>query len=121
MGGILSHFNKEMEVTEGVKMLIDDTISSKKVVIISKSYCPYCVKAKKVINKYNINPSVLEIMEIENRPDCGVIQNYMKQLTGASSVPRVFINGKFIGGGDDTARLDREQALEKMLQECGAI
>lgn len=29
-------------------------------------------------------------------------QGHMKELTGARSVPRVFFQGKFIGGGDDT-------------------
>ncbi len=36
-------------------------------------------------------------------------------------VPRVFIKGKFIGGGQETAALDRQGALEKMLKEAGAI
>lgn len=36
-------------------------------------------------------------------------------------VPRVFINGKCIGGGDDTARLDKDNRLEPMLKSCGAI
>jgi len=117
MGGLSS----KQEVSEGVKVLIDTTISSKKVVIISKSYCPYCVKAKNVISKYEIDPQQLEIMEIEKRPDGGEIQTYMRELTGASSVPRVFIDGKCIGGGDDTVRLEKDQELEKMLRSCGAI
>lgn len=30
-------------------------------------------------------------------------------------VPRVFVNGKFIGGGDDVVRLDKNGELKKLL------
>jgi hypothetical protein len=33
----------------------------------------------------------------------------------------VFIGGKCIGGGDDTAALDRQGKLNSMLQDVGAI
>jgi len=36
-------------------------------------------------------------------------------------VPRVFINGQFIGGGDDTVRLDASGQLAKKLEECDAL
>ena len=60
-------------------------------------------------------------MELEKRPDCGEIQSYLKELTGASSVPRVFVGGKCIGGGDDTAALDQRGALKDLLASSGAI
>ena len=44
------------------------------------------------------------------------IQDYMKQKTGARSVPRVFIHGKFYGGGDDTAAGARSGHLLKTLR-----
>ena len=43
------------------------------------------------------------------------IQQELGRRTGATSVPRVFIDGKFIGGGDDTARLAASGALTKLL------
>jgi len=36
-------------------------------------------------------------------------------------VPRVFIQGKFVGGGDETAALDSSGKLKTMLQDAGAI
>ena len=41
-------------------------------------------------------------MEIESMSECDSIQEYLQTLTGGRSVPRVFVGGKFIGGGDDT-------------------
>lgn len=43
------------------------------------------------------------------------------ELTGARSVPRVFVGGQFIGGGDDTARKASDGTLKKLLIEAGAL
>jgi len=45
----------------------------------------------------------------------------MKKLTGQSSVPRVFIGGKCIGGGDDVMALHQSKQLETMLKNVAAL
>ena len=57
-----------------VKEKISQKIQGKPVFVISKSYCPFCVKGKNVLKKYNIKPEAMEIMEIENDPDMNEIQ-----------------------------------------------
>lgn len=57
-----------------VKEKINQKIQGKSVFVISKSYCPFCVKGKNVLKKYNIKPEAMEIMEIENDPDMNEIQ-----------------------------------------------
>ena len=63
----------------------------------------------------------MEILEIEKRPDCSEIQSYLRDLTGASSVPRVFIGGQCIGGGDDTAASDANGQLLPLLRQASAL
>ena len=104
-----------------VKELMDKKIAAKPVFVVSKSYCPFCVKAKQVLKKYNIPADKIEIIDIENDANCNEIQDYMKQITGGRSVPRVFIGGKFLGGGDETAAADGEGKLQGMLQAAGAV
>jgi len=36
-------------------------------------------------------------------------------------VPRIFINGKSVGGCDDTVQLDKNGQLEQLLKDCGAL
>jgi glutaredoxin 3 len=55
-------------------------------------------------------------IEIEDRPDCQEIQDILNEMTGARSVPRVFIDQKFIGGGTDIKKLYDNGQLAKMLQ-----
>lgn len=42
-------------------------------------------------------------------------------IAGDLSLQRVFIGGKFIGGGDDTVRLKNSGELEKLLQNAGVL
>ncbi|XP_013787198.1 glutaredoxin-1-like [Limulus polyphemus] len=119
MGSIIG--KSEAMSDEEIKTFVTSKINSKKVVIFSKSYCPYCKNAKKIFLKYNMFPEFLDITDIENREDCQKIQSYLREITGASSVPRVFINGKCIGGADETEALNMSGQLEILLRDCGAI
>jgi glutaredoxin 3 len=44
---------------------VDKVIAKNAVAVFSKTYCPYCVKAKKVLSKYEINS--IEIVELETK------------------------------------------------------
>jgi len=88
-------------------------IADNKVFVISKSYCPFCVKAKKALKEAGFKDCC--IVEIEDRADCDEIQNVCKDITGARSVPRVWINQKFIGGGDEVMAAKKNGSLAKML------
>ena len=50
---------------------------------------------------YGIDASKIKIFEIENEPEMQAIQNHMGKITGGSTVPRIFIGGKFVGGCDE--------------------
>lgn len=63
---------------------------------------------------------VLLILSI-NTDDGDAIQDYLKKITGARSVPRVFIGGKCIGGGSETRALQDQGKLIPALKECGAL
>ncbi|CAG5110658.1 Oidioi.mRNA.OKI2018_I69.chr2.g5038.t1.cds [Oikopleura dioica] len=78
---------------------VKNAIDSHKVVVISKTFCPFCTNAKNSLKSAGID---FKAYEIESNPDMNAIQDELKKITGARSVPRVFINQKFFGGGDDT-------------------
>lgn len=60
------------------------------VVIFSKTYCPYCVKAKQAVGSV-MDMSNVVVVELDKRPDGDAIQDYLLSITGGRSVPRVFI------------------------------
>lgn len=87
-----------------VKDLVAGLIKDNKVIIFSKSYCPFCHKAKRALAEV-LDQSKIKVIELDQRDDGNAIQDELSTLTGGRSVPRVFINQKFIGGGDDVVRL----------------
>ncbi|CAL5184593.1 unnamed protein product [Lathyrus oleraceus] len=88
------------------------TIDSHKIVIFSKTYCPYCKKAKAVFKELNQVPYVVELDE---RDDGSKIQDILTNIVGKRTVPQVFINGKHIGGSDDTVDAYESGLLAKLL------
>ncbi len=53
--------------------------------------------------------------QLDHRDDGGDIQDALAEMTGGRSVPRVFVEEEFIGGGDDTERLARTGELAKIV------
>lgn len=103
-----------------IKSLVDSKIASKKIMMFSKSYCPYCTMAKDALTKYvgDIVPAQeYEVMEIENLERCQEIQDYLLSITGGRSVPRVFINQKFVGGGSEMKQMDGNGKLKELLSQ----
>jgi len=99
---------------------VAEQIAAAPVVVFSKSYCPYCRKAKAALKAAGVKPEALLVLELEDRPDVDAIQAVLGDLTGATTVPRVFIGGKFVGGGDDTAAMQAAGKLRGMLEAVGA-
>jgi len=98
---------------------VSTLIAAHPVVVFSKTYCPFCVKAKKALAPLVAShpPEFIKVLELENHPEMNKIQDALASLTGARSVPRVFIGGKFIGGGDDTVHLAATGELKKLIEE----
>lgn len=49
-------------------------------------------------------------------PSSNEIQAFLGKITGGTSVPRVFVNGEFIGGGDDTAQKAASGELKQLIE-----
>ena len=81
-----------------------------KVVIYSKTYCPYCDKAKNLFQ--NKNQSFEELLITDENIE--EFQKLQKQ-TGMRTVPQIFIDNKFIGGFQELANLDDQGKLDPLL------
>ena len=117
MGSILSTLSRDRSVSDHIEQLIHKY----PVMIFSKSYCPYSKRAKSIFSKYRLGSNYF-VLELDQLPSKSIeYQNELGKLTGATTVPRVFIGGKFIGGGDDTVLLEEKGDLKRRLQEAQAI
>lgn len=92
--------------------LVHKLIGSDTVVIFSKTYCPYCQFTKDIFEDID---QKFTAVELDNRADCQEIQEVLGQMTGATTVPRVFINGEFLGGASDVKKLYESGRLQDFL------
>merc|ERR1719401_1404762 len=104
---------------EDMTKRISQEIEANPVVVFSKSTCPFCKKAKQAFADIGVVPTVFELDKEEIGPT-GVAQDLLNELTGARSVPRVFIGGYFIGGGDDTVAKAATGELKKLADAAMA-
>lgn len=89
------------------------------VVVFSKSYCPFCTRVKTMLREAGVKD--LNVIELDERGDCSDVQDILLRMTGARTVPRVFIGGSSVGGSDDVAAMVNNGTLKAKLQEAGAI
>ena len=82
----------------------------KKIEIYTTNYCPFCIKAKTLLNKKKIKFFEIDISNDEN------LREKMSAMTnGARSVPQIFADNVHIGDCDTIYKLDQEKKLDKLL------
>lgn len=80
------------------------------VTIYSTSVCPYCIRAKQLLERKGI-----EYKEINLSNETAEVRTELMQRTKHRTVPQIFINDQFIGGFDQLYALEREGKLDDLL------
>ena len=82
----------------------------KKIEIYITNYCPFCVKAKSLLNKKKIKFTEINVSNDET------LREKMSTLAnGVRSVPQIFADNILIGDCDKIHKLDQEKKLDKLL------
>ena len=70
-----------------------------------KKKCKFSKMVKNILEEYNIKrKKVYDIDDLDDPNEMNMIQNYLLELTGSRTVPRVFIGGQYFGGVEVIAR-----------------
>lgn len=94
-----------------IEKKVDTIILSHKVVIFSKRTCPYCYEVKKIFKEFG----EFHTVELDQTEDGNAMFDYLHEKTGARTVPRVFVNGQFIGGCSETKMQLNSGHLQSLL------
>ena len=81
-----------------------------KVEIYTWSTCPFCIRAKALLNSKDI-----EYTEYCIDGDESARAKMAERSNGKRSLPQIFINDQHIGGCDDIHALDRKGELDELL------
>ncbi|XP_055498301.1 uncharacterized protein LOC129701220 [Leucoraja erinacea] len=118
MGGLFSASQQCQPYTDATAFqIIHDIITANRVVIFSKTTCPYCDIVKSIFTELGIP---YKSIELDLRNDGMHLQYILTEMTGIKTVPKVFINGTCIGGGADTVLLHSRGRLTDLVNECAS-
>jgi glutaredoxin 3 len=81
-----------------------------KVEIYTKAWCPYCTRAKRLLDEKGAAFEEIDItMGGPQRAEM------IQRAQGRSTVPQIFIDDRHVGGSDDLAALERAGKLDPLL------
>ncbi len=78
--------------------------------IYTKSGCPYCARAKALLDSKGAS-----YQESEINSDPSAREEMLGRANGRTTVPQIFIDGEHVGGSDDLAALESAGRLDAML------
>lgn len=81
-----------------------------KVEIYTWSTCPYCRRAKELLNSKGV-----DYEEYDITGDEAARAKMVERTGGPKSVPQIFIDNKHVGGCDDIHALDDQGKLDTLL------
>lgn len=81
------------------------------VTIYTKEYCPYCVRAKALLNQKGVS---FTEHRIDLTPE--LRGEMITRSGGRTTVPQIFIGTTHVGGCDDLYALDAQAKLDALLQ-----
>ncbi|KAF3932146.1 Glutaredoxin-C8 [Dactylellina cionopaga] len=95
---------------------INTILKRSPIIIFSKSYCPYSMKAKELLlETYTIKPAPY-VVELDEHAHGSEIQDELEKQTGRRTVPNILVLGKSIGGSDDLAALEESGRLVSKIK-----
>ncbi len=81
-----------------------------KIEVYSSFFCPYCARAKALLDDKGVEYDTIDLMEFPNRRE-----EMVGRAGGRTSVPQIFIDGEHIGGSDELYALERAGQLDAKL------
>ncbi len=78
--------------------------------IYTKDYCAYCYRAKELLEIKGVD--YIEF-DVTNDPQG---DDFMRQRSGRTTVPQIFIGGRHIGGCDELFAIDEQGELDPLLE-----
>jgi glutaredoxin 3 len=73
-------------------------------------WCGYCARARRLLETKGV---AVEEIDVDVTPGA---QAQMRERSGRTSIPQIFINEQHIGGSDELAALEADGRLDALLK-----
>eukprot|EP00887_Chlorella_sp_A99_P003273 scaffold9.g3273.t1 len=106
-----------------IKAKVEGLIANTPVVVFSWTGCPYCKRAKALLDSLGARYTAVEL---DTLGEGSAYRAELAKITGRTSVPAVFITSQFVGGCNDgglggVVTLSNDGCLLPLLQAAGAL
>ena len=85
---------------------------SKSVIVYSSGHCPYCDRAKALLDHKGVAYDSIRVDQ-----DPAQFDEMMKKSGGKRTVPQIFVGDHHVGGFDDLHALDQAGKLDPLLAD----
>jgi glutaredoxin 3 len=85
-------------------------MSGPKVLMYATSWCPYCARARQLLQQKGI---AFQEIDVDEFPEA---RAEMMARSHRHTVPQIFVGETHVGGCDDLFALDARGGLDKLLQ-----
>ena len=102
---------------DSIEAKVDGLIQSNSVVIIAKSWCPFCRDAIQFLSQ-QVGVQV-HVLNVDTLPDGDgtTVLRHLQSATNHSTVPLIYIKGEFVGGCDAIKAMHDKGELQKLVHE----
>ena len=73
--------------------------------IYTKNYCPFCSKAKTLLDSLNLEYKEIDITDTPEKME------ELSRMSGMMTIPQIFLGEKLLGGYSDIEKLNKEGKL----------
>jgi glutaredoxin 3 len=78
--------------------------------VYSKQQCPFCVRAKALLDKKGV---AYEVVDVEGNDE---LRLWLAEASGQKTVPQIFVGDRPLGGFSDIDALDKQGKLDPLLR-----
>jgi glutaredoxin 3 len=80
--------------------------------VFTTSWCGYCHAAMRLLTQKGVQFEQVDAEDVKTR-------RWLREVTGRSAVPQIFVDGRSVGGYTDIRDLDARGELDRLLRGGG--
>ncbi|KAJ1923516.1 Glutaredoxin [Tieghemiomyces parasiticus] len=99
-------------MSQALRTKILEAIKANEAMVFSKSYCPFCVRAKQALKQVGAE---FAVWELDKMPEGAEVQNLLQKMTGQRTVPNIYVKETHIGGCDDLIAAIASNKVQRLI------
>ena len=104
-----------------IEALVHKTVAEQPVVMYALEWCEFCWSVRKMFDQAGIAYHSVDLDSVAYQKDNlgGDIRVVLRKLTGAPTIPQIFVAGEHLGGATETFDAFNDGSLKERMTEAG--